>query len=79
MTVMLHIVLSMVGVLRLVHLCGVFLLATLLYSQKVNRLVVRFSQVNILWSFVKNHKKKKILVFMQSCKQVKYIYEIFCR
>ncbi|XP_023348850.1 probable ATP-dependent RNA helicase DDX10 [Eurytemora carolleeae] len=37
------------------------------------------NKINILWSFLKNHKKKKILVFMQSCKQVKYIYEIFCR
>jgi len=36
-------------------------------------------KVDILWSFLKNHKKKKILVFMQSCKQVKYMYEIFCR
>jgi len=43
-------------------------------------IVVELHQkVDILWSFLKNHRKKKILVFMQSCKQVKYLYEIFCR
>eukprot|EP00088_Acartia_fossae_P000239 TRINITY_DN10087_c0_g1_i4.p1 TRINITY_DN10087_c0_g1~~TRINITY_DN10087_c0_g1_i4.p1 ORF type:complete len:828 (-),score=245.94 TRINITY_DN10087_c0_g1_i4:195-2648(-) len=37
------------------------------------------NKMDIIWSFLKNHKKKKILVFMQSCKQVKYVNEIFCR
>jgi len=37
------------------------------------------NKVNILWSFLKSHKRKKTLVFLQSCKQVKYIYEVFCR
>lgn len=36
-------------------------------------------KVNILWSFIRNHLKHKVLVFMSSCKQVKYIYEAFCR
>lgn len=36
-------------------------------------------KINILWSFLKSHKRKKILVFMQSCKQVKYVHEIFRR
>jgi len=37
------------------------------------------NKINILWSFLKSHRKKKTLVFLQSCKQVKYINEIFCR
>ena len=36
-------------------------------------------KINILWSFIKSHKKKKLLVFMQSCKQVKYVAELFKR
>lgn len=36
-------------------------------------------KLGILWSFIKNHLKQKILVFMASCKQVKYTYELFCR
>lgn len=33
----------------------------------------------MLWSFIKNHMKQKIIVFFSSCKQVKYVYEAFCR
>lgn len=36
-------------------------------------------KVSVLWSFLKNHLNKKIIVFFSSCKQVKYIYEIFCK
>jgi ATP-dependent RNA helicase DDX10/DBP4 len=36
-------------------------------------------KLNILWSFLKSHRRKKVLVFMQSCKQVKYVHEIFRR
>lgn len=36
-------------------------------------------KINTLWSFIKNHRKKKVLVFMQSCKQVKYVEELFKR
>jgi len=36
-------------------------------------------KIDIMWSFLKNHRKKKILVFLQSCKQVKYICEIFTK
>jgi len=36
-------------------------------------------KMNMIWSFMRNHKKKKILIFLQSCKQVKYIDEIFKR
>ncbi|XP_071580333.1 probable ATP-dependent RNA helicase DDX10 [Temnothorax nylanderi] len=33
----------------------------------------------MLWSFIRNHTKQKIIVFFSSCKQVKYVYEAFCR
>lgn len=33
----------------------------------------------MIWSFVKNHLKHKVIVFFSSCKQVKYTYEAFCR
>ncbi|CAG2169810.1 unnamed protein product [Oppiella nova] len=36
-------------------------------------------KLNMLWSFIRSHKKHKILVFMSSCKQVKYCYDLFCR
>lgn len=36
-------------------------------------------KISLLWSFLKNHLNKKIIVFFSSCKQVKYIYEIFCK
>lgn len=36
-------------------------------------------KLNLLWSFIKTHLKQKILVFMATCKQVKYTYETFCR
>ncbi|KAL4232674.1 ATP-dependent RNA helicase [Mactra antiquata] len=32
-------------------------------------------KLNMLWSFLKNHLKSKILVFLTSCKQVKYVHE----
>ena len=34
-------------------------------------------KINFLFSFVKNHLKSKCIVFLSSCKQVKFIYEIF--
>jgi len=30
------------------------------------------SKLDVLWSFLKSHKKKKLIVFMTSCKQVNY-------
>ncbi|KAL0275837.1 UNVERIFIED_CONTAM: hypothetical protein PYX00_003567 [Menopon gallinae] len=36
-------------------------------------------KINFLWSFIKNHKRQKILIFLSSCKQVKYVYTMFCR
>ncbi|XP_017888498.1 probable ATP-dependent RNA helicase DDX10 [Ceratina calcarata] len=36
-------------------------------------------KMSMLWSFIRNHLKQKIIVFLSSCKQVKYVYEVFCR
>ncbi|XP_055370940.1 probable ATP-dependent RNA helicase DDX10 [Condylostylus longicornis] len=36
-------------------------------------------KISVLWSFVKNHSKQKLIVFMSTCKQVKFIFEIFCK
>ncbi|KAG4090799.1 P-loop containing nucleoside triphosphate hydrolase protein [Neocallimastix lanati (nom. inval.)] len=36
-------------------------------------------KLNILYSFIKTHLKSKILVFLSSCKQVRYVYEAFCK
>ncbi|KAG7212190.1 hypothetical protein KM043_012530 [Ampulex compressa] len=33
----------------------------------------------MIWSFIRNHLKQKTIVFFSSCKQVKYVYEAFCR
>ncbi|XP_014669514.1 PREDICTED: probable ATP-dependent RNA helicase DDX10 [Priapulus caudatus] len=50
--------------------------ATLAQSYVVCTLRDKF---NLLYSFVRSHLKRKSLVFMTSCKQVKYMYETFCR
>ncbi|XP_046565409.1 probable ATP-dependent RNA helicase DDX10 isoform X2 [Haliotis rubra] len=34
-------------------------------------------KIGMLWSFVKNHLKSKVLVFLSCCKEVKYVYEAF--
>ncbi|XP_030453497.1 DEAD-box ATP-dependent RNA helicase 32 [Syzygium oleosum] len=34
-------------------------------------------KLDLLWSFIKTHLKSRILVFLSSCKQVKFVYEAF--
>ncbi|KXN84023.1 ATP-dependent RNA helicase DBP4 [Leucoagaricus sp. SymC.cos] len=36
-------------------------------------------KLDILWSFIKAHLQSKTLVFMSSCKQVRFVFETFCR
>ena len=36
-----------------------------------------FFQITFLFSFIRNHLKSKCIVFLSSCKQVKFIYEVF--
>ncbi|GBE89884.1 ATP-dependent RNA helicase dbp4 [Sparassis crispa] len=36
-------------------------------------------KLDILWSFIKSHLQSKVLVFLSSCKQVRFVFEVFCR
>ena len=36
-------------------------------------------KLDILWSFIKAHLQSKVLVFMSSCKQVRFVFETFCK
>ncbi|TKS74185.1 putative ATP-dependent RNA helicase DDX10 [Collichthys lucidus] len=36
-------------------------------------------KVNMLFSFIRSHLKKKIIVFFACCKEVQYLFRIFCR
>lgn len=36
-------------------------------------------KLTMLWSFIKNHLKQKSIVFMATCKQVKYVHEILSK
>ncbi|VDM99789.1 unnamed protein product, partial [Thelazia callipaeda] len=35
-------------------------------------------KINILWSFLVNHRKKKTLIFVSCCKQARFLTEAFC-
>ncbi|KIY49734.1 DEAD-domain-containing protein [Fistulina hepatica ATCC 64428] len=36
-------------------------------------------KLDTLWSFIKTHLQCKALVFLSSCKQVRFVFETFCR
>ncbi|KAK0484665.1 ATP-dependent RNA helicase dbp-4 [Armillaria novae-zelandiae] len=36
-------------------------------------------KLSLLWSFIKSHLQSKVLVFLSSCKQVRFVYETFCK
>ncbi|XP_060746746.1 probable ATP-dependent RNA helicase DDX10 isoform X2 [Tachysurus vachellii] len=36
-------------------------------------------KVNMLFSFLKSHLQKKIIVFFACCKEVQYLFRVFCR
>ena len=36
-------------------------------------------QVNTIYSFIKTHLKQKTIIFLSTCKQVRYYHEVFCR
>jgi ATP-dependent RNA helicase DDX10/DBP4 len=38
-----------------------------------------YEKLDILYSFVKSHLHSKCLVFLSSCKQVRFVYESFCK
>ncbi|KAJ7805747.1 P-loop containing nucleoside triphosphate hydrolase protein [Mycena olivaceomarginata] len=36
-------------------------------------------KLSILWGFIKTHLQSKTLVFLSSCKQVRFVFETFCK
>jgi ATP-dependent RNA helicase DDX10/DBP4 len=36
-------------------------------------------KLDVLWSFIKTHLQSKMIVFMSSCNQVRFVYETFCK
>lgn len=36
-------------------------------------------KLSVLWSFIKAHLQSKIIVFASSCKQVRFMFETFCK
>jgi len=36
-------------------------------------------KLDIIWSFIKTHLQAKIIVFLSSCKQVRFVFETFCK
>ncbi|XP_034386202.1 probable ATP-dependent RNA helicase DDX10, partial [Cyclopterus lumpus] len=36
-------------------------------------------KVNMLYSFIKSHLRKKVIVFFACCKEVQYLYRVLCR
>ena len=36
-------------------------------------------KLSVLWSFIKTHLQSKTIVFLSSCKQVRFVFETFCR
>ncbi|XP_042495568.1 DEAD-box ATP-dependent RNA helicase 32 [Macadamia integrifolia] len=45
--------------------------------QQTAMIVPLDQKINMLWSFIKMHLNSKILVFLSSCKQVKFVFEAF--
>ncbi|XP_061894630.1 probable ATP-dependent RNA helicase DDX10 [Entelurus aequoreus] len=37
------------------------------------------AKVNMLFSFIRSHLRKKIIVFFACCKEVQYLFRVFCR
>lgn len=38
-----------------------------------------FEKLDVLYSFIKTHLKSKCLIFLSSCKQVRFVFETFCK
>ncbi|XP_068411822.1 probable ATP-dependent RNA helicase DDX10 [Eschrichtius robustus] len=36
-------------------------------------------KISVLYSFLRSHLKKKSIIFFSSCKEVQYLYRVFCR
>ncbi|XP_004626274.1 probable ATP-dependent RNA helicase DDX10 [Octodon degus] len=45
-----------------------------------NYIVCELQQkISVLYSFLRSHLKKKSIIFFSSCKEVQYLYRVFCR
>ncbi|GJP41641.1 hypothetical protein CLOM_g1285 [Closterium sp. NIES-68] len=53
--------------------------ATPLRLQQTVMVVEAARKLDVLWSFLRNHLQKKTVVFLSSCKQVKFVFEAFRR
>ncbi|KAL5735979.1 hypothetical protein ACOSQ2_030767 [Xanthoceras sorbifolium] len=51
--------------------------ATPSHLQQTAMIVPLDQKLDMLWSFIKAHLNSKILVFLSSCKQVKFVFEAF--
>ncbi|KAK7276820.1 hypothetical protein RIF29_17966 [Crotalaria pallida] len=51
--------------------------ATPTLLQQIVMVVPLDQKLDMLWSFIKTHLQSKILVFLSSCKQVKFVFEAF--
>lgn len=38
-----------------------------------------FDKINLIYSFIRNHVKTKVLIFVNTCKQVQFLHAAFCR
>jgi ATP-dependent RNA helicase DDX10/DBP4 len=55
-------------------------LSTMPKNLEQNYLLAPLEQkLSILWSFIKTHLQSKTIVFLSSCKQVRFVFETFCR
>lgn len=51
--------------------------ATPLRLQQVYAVVKPEEKMDVLWSFLKSHLKSKCIVFLSTCKQVRFVFEAF--
>ena len=55
-------------------------LSTMPKNLEQHYLVVELDKkLDVLWSFIKTHLQSKIIVFLSSCKQVRFVFETFCK
>lgn len=55
-------------------------LSTMPKNLEQHYLIVELDKkLDVLWSFIKTHLQSKIIVFLSSCKQVRFVFETFCK
>lgn len=51
--------------------------ATPLKLQQAVTVCAAHEKLDVLWSFLKAHLKSKVIVFLSTCKQVRFVFEAF--